>query len=43
MFFYFEERSELKTDNLTISMEMFFSGFVDTFNFELLEERIIFY
>ena len=41
--FYFEERSELKTDNLTISMEMFFSGVVDTINFELLKKRIIFY
>ena len=41
--FYSEESSKLKTDNLKISMEMFFSGVVDTFKFELLKERIIFY
>ena len=41
--FYSEESSELKTDNLKISMEMFFPGVVDTFNFELLKERIIFF
>ena len=39
---YSEESSELKTDSLKISLEMFLSGVVDTFNFELLKERKIF-
>ena len=37
--FYSEESSELKTGNLKISMEMFLSSVVDTFNFELLKKR----
>ena len=40
--FYSEEKSELKTGNLKITMEMFLSSVVDTLNFEILKEREIF-
>ena len=36
-----EEISELKTDNLKMTMEIFLSGVVDTFNFELLKEKFL--
>ena len=41
--YYSEESSELKTGNLKITMEMFPSCVVDTFNFNILKEREIFY
>ena len=40
--FYSEESSELKTNNLKTTMEIFLSSFIDTFNFELLKEKEIF-
>ena len=37
--FFSEESSELKTGNLKITMEMFLSSVIDTFNCELFKER----
>ena len=37
--FYSEEKSELKTGNPKITIEMFLSSFIDTFNFELLKKK----
>ena len=38
--FYCEESLELKTCNLKITIEMFLSSFIDTFNYKLLKERV---
>ena len=41
--FYSEKSSELTTVNLKVTWEMFLSSIIDSFNFEIFEERGLFF